>query len=153
MPCFTRRFRFPKQWIDLCLLLTQALAEICSDLFSWSLYILFAKSLWDENIDLKRHSSKTLAGTNFFRRSNNLLLIKPQDLASVIFMISLSEILIKLVITQINYNKNLSKWFSQFIKGYVLKCVYWLRQKILLFRYKSMNLSFETIFTIALPAK
>ena len=142
MPCFTRRFRFPKQWIDLCLLLTQALAEICSDSFSWSLYILFAKSLWDENIDLKRHSSKTLAGTNFFRRSNNLLLIKPQDLASVIFMISLSEILIKLVITQINYNKNLSKWFSQFIKGYVLKCVYWLRQKILLFRYKSMNLSF-----------
>ena len=142
MPCFTRRFRFPKQWIDLCLLLTQALAEICSDSFSWSLYILFAKSLWDENIDLKRHSSKTLAGTNFFRRTNNLLLIKPQDLASVIFMISLGEILIKLVITQINYNKNLSKWFSQFIKGYVLKCVYWLRQKILLFRYKSMNLSF-----------
>lgn len=142
MPCFTRRFRFPKQWIDLCLLLTQALAEICSDSFSWSLYILFAKSLWDENIDLKRHSSKTLAGTNFFRRTNNLLHIKPQDLASVIFMISLGEILIKLVITQINYNKNLSKWFSQFIKGYVLKCVYWLRQKILLFRYKSMNLSF-----------
>ena len=142
MPCFTKRFRFPKQWIDLCLLLTQALAEICSDSFSWSLYILFAKSLWDENIDLKRHSSKTLAGTNFFRRTNNLLHIKPQDLASVIFMISLGEILIKLVITQINYNKNLSKWFSQFIKGYVLKCVYWLRQKILLFRYKSMNLSF-----------
>ena len=142
MPCFTRRFRFPKQWIDLCLLLTQALAEICSDSFSWSLYILFAKSLWDENIDLKRHSSKTLAGTNFFRRTNNLLHIKPQDLASVIFMISLGEILIKLVITQINYNKNLSKWFSQFIKGYVLKCVYWLRQKILLFRYKSINLSF-----------
>ena len=142
MPCFTKRFRFPKQWIDLCLLLTQALAEICLDLFSWSLYILFAKSLWDENINLKRHSSKTLAGTNFFRRTNNLLLIKPQDLASVIFMISLGEILIKLVITQINYNKNLSKWFPQFIKGYVLKCVYWLRQKILLFRYKSMNLSF-----------
>lgn len=142
MPCFTKRFRFPKQWIDLCLLLTQALAEICSDSFSWSLYILFAKSLWDENINLKRHSSKTLAGTNFFRRTNNLLHIKPQDLASVIFMISLGEILIKLVITQINYNKNLSKWFSQFIKGYVLKCVYWLRQKILLFRYKSMNLSF-----------
>ena len=142
MPCFTKRFRFPKQWIDLCLLLTQALAEICSDSFSWSLYILFAKSLWDENIDLKRHSSKTLAGTNFFRRTNNLLHIKPQDLASVIFMISLGEILIKLVITQINYNKNLSKWFSQFIKGYVLKCVYWLRQKILLFRYKSINLSF-----------
>ena len=142
MPCFTKRFRFPKQWIDLCLLLTQALAEICLDLFSWSLYILFAKSLWDENINLKRHSSKTLAGTNFFRRTNNLLHIKPQDLASVIFMISLGEILIKLVITQINYNKNLSKWFSQFIKGYVLKCVYWLRQKILLFRHKSINLSF-----------
>ena len=84
MDCFTKRFRFPKQWIDLCLLLTQALAEICSDLFSWSLHMLFTKSLCDGNIDLKGPSSKTLEGTYFLKRTNNLLHIKPQDLASVI---------------------------------------------------------------------
>ena len=46
--------------------------------------MLFTKSLCDGNIDLKGPSSKTLEGTYFLRRTNNLLHIKPQDLASVI---------------------------------------------------------------------